>query len=236
MFKAKALIIEDNSLNSNLLNSLLIKYCPRIEVVGISNDIEASLRMIEHYKPNLLFLDIILNNENGLDIIRLLKNTQHKVIIVSAYNNFALDALRLSVIDYILKPIDITALVDAVNKYLDNYYDIEIARSSNFIALPSKNDYQLVSLNDVIRLESSKNYTVIHIKNHNSTLVSKTLKHFEDKLPIETFIRIHKSHIININFIERLSRAKGMSILMKDNIELPVSEDRKNSVLSKIIL
>lgn len=234
-----AIIVDDDVLNIEFLKSLILKYCPEINVIAEAETVDHAIECIIQKKPKLIFLDIEIHNKTGFDLLKSIDVSNVYVIMITAHKKYAIQAIKSAVTDYLLKPIQISELIEATNKVIKEINkkgDTETPSPiTDFLALPSKNDLKIKSVSEIIRLEAKNNYTKIVTISGEIYIISKTLKQYEEKLPKSTFIRVHKSHIINLNHVERYIRTKNGSLLMKDNTEVPISAQKKNEVSQKII-
>ncbi len=251
MRKLRALIVDDEKLNRDILEILISKNCPEVEVIAKSNSAEDARLKLASSNIDILFLDIAMPNETGFELLETLPKGKFSVIFITAYNQFAIKAIKANALDYLLKPIDPEELKMAVDKVvliehsksftneieknindnLDNLI-VEINNNNNKISslsLPLKDGHKIVKIHEVNYFEASNNYCVIHLVNREEFIVSRTLKEFADILDEDGFIRIHKSYLVNRAQITGYNRKEGMSIELKNDEELPVSR-RKQSI------
>jgi len=241
----KTVLIDDEKLALDNLSILLSEYCKNIEIIGTANSINDGISLIQSKNPDLVFLDIEMPFGTGFDLLSKLDVINFQVIFVTAYDQYAIQAIKCNALDYILKPIDIDELKKAVSKLdidskKDNRID-SLLTSLKDTSLPSKialaddGGYTMVAIDNIIRCEASINYTVFHIENSKSITVSKTLKDFEEILPKDKFIRVHQSHLVNLEKIEKYYKTDGGYVLMSDNETITVSR-RKRVDLEKYFL
>lgn len=242
----KTVIIEDDKATMKLLKRMLnnIKH---IDIVGVAMDGKSAKKVIKKTHPNLIFLDIELPDINGFDLLAELEveNTNFSVVIVTAYKDYAIQAIKVGVTDYILKPLRQSELKNAVDKFLASNriqgvrekphalkgYLRKSPTSQTHVVLPSSKDYKVVDPQDIIRCESDSYYTQVYLKNGQTVLVSKTLKEFEAFLKDLGFIRPHNSHLVNVNHIKNYDRTpKEAHILLSNGERIPVSRRRKVTV------
>ena len=210
----KTVIVDDEQNSVSALTKLLEIYCPDLEIVQTFNDPRLALEFILKESPDLVFLDIQMPFISGIEMVKLLPLDKIKIIFTTAYDQYAIDAIKLSALDYLLKPIDIDDLKKSVNKLREtNTKEDDILKLQNFLdeyKKPSKKKLvvQLQSktlfleINDIIYLEADSNYTSIHMKDGVSHLTSKTIKHFQEKLNYRKFFRPHQYFLINAEYIE----------------------------------
>jgi len=258
MKKLRALIVDDEKLNRDILEMLISKHCPKVEVIARSNSADDARLKIAANNIDILFLDIAMPNESGFELLETIPKRQFSVIFITAYNQFAIKAIKANALDYILKPIDTEELKMAVDKAVliqgsksitsnnDNTFNNnidnligEINNNTNQItslSLPLKHGYKIVKIVDVNYFEASNNYCVIHMVNREEFVVSKTLKEFNEILDDNVFIRVHKSYLVNRSQIAAYNRSDGMAIELKNGQVLPVSRRRQSIFLDKFNL
>lgn len=242
-----AIIVDDEEKSRDLLQKLLSRYCPEIHIAGTSDSVDVAVEMIRKNKPDLLFLDIEMSGETGFDLLEKISDTMCDVIFVTAYDKYAIRAIKFSASDYLLKPIDSEELAAAVKKVIEKKnttYNADnirlliqsIKKKEEFtkISLPTGSAYEIVSINDIIRCESEGHYTNFMLADKRRLLVSVSLKYYEDLLPSETFIRVHHSHLININHVVRFLKVDGGYAVMSDNSQVEISRRKKDTFLSRL--
>jgi two-component system LytT family response regulator len=241
-----AIIIENEKHSLDSLKEDLKNYCPQINVVGDSATVAHGVKLITELKPQLVFLDIELDDGSGFDLLKALstEKTSFKVIFVTSHNEFAIQAFRFSAIDYLLKPVDADDLVDAVKKVeaslsvknqqpdltilLDN---IRQQGKPQKIALATGDSIMVYKIETILRCESQRNYTMFHFENDKPLLVSKTMKEYEELLSSHGFERVHNSHLINMSFVKRYVKSDGGYIEMTDGANIPVAQAKKEQVV-----
>ena len=246
MLKLKTLILDDEKLSRDILELLLINHCPEIEIVSICSNASDAREILESKEINLIFLDISMPNENGFDFLKSIHKRDFSVVFITAYNKYALNAIKESAIDYILKPINFIELKTAVKKALDDHKsrcvtkkNIELERllsqvnkNSNEITNISvlvNGEYQIINVSDISFLEALNSYCVIHMNNNDEHIITKTLKEFNNILSNEKFIRIHKSYLVNKDNICSYNRNHGITVVLNNGCELSVSRRRQSS-------
>ncbi|GAL86419.1 response regulator [Sporocytophaga myxococcoides] len=235
-----AIIIDDELTSVEALRGLLNRYCPDINVVDFAHGVVSGLQAIEKNNPDLVFLDVEMKDGVGFDILQQLPvEPRFQVIFVTAFDHYAIKAFRFCALDYLLKPVDPDLLVQAVDKAVKVSNEamankIKILQKNKNgnekIVLPSKDEFFVAEVNEIIRCEANGNYTIFYLKNHQPQLVSKTLKEFDELLSGSKFLRIHKSHLINLEFVERYL-PKDSQVIMKDGARVEVSRRRKDVFL-----
>ncbi|HEX5552114.1 MAG TPA: LytTR family DNA-binding domain-containing protein [Chitinophagaceae bacterium] len=243
-----AIIIDDEASSRNALRNKLAKYCTDVVVIAECENGEEGIRNIGKSRPDIVFLDVEMPRMNGFNMLQQLSEKDFEVIFITAYDQYAIKAIRYSALDYIVKPIEIEDLRNAVQRavekrskaipnarielLLDNM--VQERNKCKRIAVPATGGLQFIKINDIIYLEASVNYTIFHLSNNIKYLVSKTLKEYEDMLPLDIFIRIHNSHIINKNYVERYIRGEGGQVVLSNGSVLDISKRKKNEFLRSI--
>lgn len=240
----KALIIDDESNNQELISNLLKSYCENVEVVGTADSVETGYKAIQSLKPDLVFLDIQMPDGSGFDLLKMVKTIDFKVIFVTAHQEFAIEAFKFSAIDYLLKPLAPLNLIDAVKKVEESIskddLNIKYQTLLNNVSEPSKNKRRIVlktleriyslDISEVIRFEADGNYTKVFLADGKKIMVSRLLKEFEELLSDVGFLRVHQSHLINTNYLFFFEKAEG-NVVMKDNSVVPVSNRKREQLM-----
>lgn len=239
-----AIIIEDELDAQELLSVILKEYCPSIQLTGIAANITEGVQLIESVEPDLVFLDINLGDFTGFQLLDKLENRSFKIIITTAYENFALQAFKYEAIDYVLKPYtpqNIVAAVGRFSKSIQSHHlydklDAIINRNINVskINLPTSDGIILINTEEIIYVMADRAYCLIHLTNGQKKIVSKSLKEIEDVLPDYLFFRSHASHLINLNQVEKYSKEDGGFAVMSDQTQVPIARRRKNEFLELI--
>jgi len=241
----KVVIIDDEEESRNIIYNILTQYCNYVNIAGQADGVNKGKELILSAQPDIVFLDIQMADGTGFDLLEQLPKVEFRVIFVTAYDQYALKAIKYSALDYILKPIDPRQLLDAVNKFkvLESNFHIMAEQiktlfgfKSGFekIALPTSEGLRFVKVDNIIRCESDNNYTNFFLKTGEKILVTKTLKDFEETLSDSNFIRVHQSHLINLAYVERYIKGEGGSVVMSDGSEVEVSRRRKENFLDKM--
>jgi two-component system LytT family response regulator len=246
----KALIIDDEQKARNILNHYITNFIPEIVEVRQADSVDAAVAMLKEYDPGIVFLDVEMPHKNGFDFLVNLKDPSFDVIFTTAYNQYAVQAIRFSALDYLLKPVDPDELKAAVQRHREKQesalqkkelYDnlvqnIEKREVKDFkIAVPSSEGVYFFMIDDILRLEADRSYTHIHLLNKKPFIASKTLKHFEEMLDEFKFIRTHKSHLVNSKHITRISNDNEF-VLLSDGSKVEVSRRKKEEVLQQLNL
>jgi two-component system, LytTR family, response regulator len=245
MSMLNVVIIEDEAHGQETLKNLLKDYCENIEIAGIAGSVKEGIKAIEAIKPDLIFLDIELHTGTGFEILENVNRYDFEVIFTTAYENYAIKAIKFSAIDYLLKPIDITELREAVDKVrkrreqsLDNHKLLNFLKnlqgqndSQKIITLATSEGMEFIPVADIIKLEANGSYTTFYLKQGRSLLVSKNLKEYENLLSEHGFFRVHHSCMINLNQVERYVKSEGGSIILKDGSQADISQKKKEKFL-----
>ena len=240
-----AILIDDESNSRNALHQKLMEHCPGICIVSECENGEQGIIAIEKQKPDVVFLDVEMPRMNGFFMLQQLKERNFEIIFTTAYDQYAIQAIRFSALDYLVKPIEIKALKEAVEKVrarrsseIPNqrietllYNLINEKRQSSRIAIPSQDSIQFVQLEDIVYLEAESNYTSIFLQDATRILVSKTLKEFEDLLPTAHFFRVHHTYIINKNHMRKYLKGDGGQVLMSNGVTIDVSRRKKEEFI-----
>ena len=228
----KTIIIDDEPLTLETLQELCKLFCPEVQIIGTAKSPLEGIKLINFAKPHLVFLDIDMPGGTGFDVLEAFDERSFKVIFTTASSDFAIKAIKAKAEDYILKPIDVDELQIAVKKIIENDKAVKATVSNGKLALPSSEGLQVIDVDKIIRLEANDNYTWFYVQDFkNKILVSKTLKDFELILDPQIFCRIHHSHLININFLDRYIKGRGGEIILKDGTHLDVSARKKDALL-----
>lgn len=251
----RAVIIDDEAKSRKLLKNLLDSYCEDLDVVGEADSVRTGLAAIRDQDPDLVFLDILLKDENGFDILKKIDSVNFEIVFTTAHNEYAIKAIRVSALDYLLKPLgidELTRAVEKVRKKMDRDYNdktneplrnfIENQRSANKnahkIGVPTLTGLDFIQMEDIILCKADGNYTHINLKNKD-VVVTRTLKEFEELLSDYNFLRIHRSYLINLDHILKYNRTHqlpdvegdGGSVTLSNNLEVPVSREKRRTLL-----
>ncbi|GGD46113.1 LytR/AlgR family response regulator transcription factor [Muriicola marianensis] len=239
--KLKAVIIDDEQTSREILRNYLSQYCAQVAVSGEAGTVAEGVEVIRKVNPQLVFLDVEMPFGNAFDLLEALPDRNFETVFVTAYNQYAMDALNQHAAYYLMKPIDIDELIRAVT-----YVEEVIRREETLkdrvltsmtpkvegkITLPQQDGFQVLDVSEILFCKADDNYTEIYLAGR-KLLVSKTLKYFEDALSDFPFVRIHKSFLVNINEVVRYKKGKGGSVILSNGKELTVSASRKKILLS----
>ena len=243
-----ALIIDDEEKGRLVLRQKLADHCPDVVVIGEADGGENGKSMIESLRPDVVFLDIEMPGINGFEMLNKLNEKNFHLIFTTAYNQYAIKAIKFAAFDYLLKPIDIEELKAAISrirnlKTADVSGQLEVLtlnsqkniKNFNKIAIPTLDGFSFFDLNELIHLDADSNYTLLHFTENRKILASRTLKEFEDQLEEERFIRLHNSHLVNVSFITRYIKGEGGQVVLANGKIIDVSR-RKKADLMKMLL
>lgn len=243
--KIKSVIVEDEPAAREALKNYLSKYCPQIEVTGEAQNCKEAIPLLHELQPQLVFLDVEMPFGNAFDVLEGCRDLYFETIFVTAFSEYSLRALNQSAAYYLLKPVSIEELILAVNKVQQHIVNREIINRNrvlieNFresrpekqqVILPTLEGFEVVKMEDIVRLQGNGNFTDIYLRNKTKKMVCRFLKHFSEILPYP-FIRVHKSHIINSSFVKAYHKNSGGYIVLEDNTEIEVSPTYKEEFLS----
>lgn len=243
--KLKAIIVEDEAASRLTLQNYLRDYCPQVEVLDEATNIQDGEVLINKHQPDLVFLDIEMPYGNAFDLLDKFETVPFETIFVTAYSNYAIQAINLSACSYLLKPVDIDELIEAVKvveekiKQQSNIKTASILlenlnienKQLKKIVLPTMEGFDVVQLKDIIRCQANDNLTDFYLTNGDKKTVCKTLKFFELILGEHDFMRVHKSHIININYVTAYQKGKTGEVKLSNGSTAPVSSSKKEKFL-----
>lgn len=239
--KLNAIIVEDEANSREILRNYLGKYCSNVSVVGDAESIEEAKKLISKHTLDLVFLDVEMPFGNGFDLLDQMPDRTFETVFVTAYNQYAIDALNNHAAYYLMKPINIDELIKAVdyvteirkkeNALVDRVLIPKLNKVEGKITLPQQDGFQILNVADILYCKADDNYTEIYLENK-KILVSKTLKYFEEALLEFAFARIHKSYVVNVNEVVKYRKGKGGSVVISNGKELLVSASKKKDFLA----
>ncbi|MBW6460648.1 MAG: LytTR family DNA-binding domain-containing protein [Bacteroidales bacterium] len=244
----KAIIIEDEKMSRETLRRMLEKYCPAVTIIAEADGYRKGMEEIRKQPPDVVFLDIQMPDGSGFRLLEEIEEVDFEVIFTTAFDQFAIKAIKYSALDYLLKPIIPQDLIDAIGKVekkiskyrhkmnLDVMIDTMKSQEdvSRKIILSTSEMIHVINVDDIIRCESDNYYTNFYFTDGRRLLISKTLKENEELLSRHNFVRPHKSHLVNIKYIKNYIRQEGGYILMSDGSRIPVSRRKKDKILEII--
>ena len=245
----RATIIDDDQLARRVLFRILDQHFPDIKVVGEANSVQTGIELIVRENPDLVFLDIEMPDGTGFDLIEQLPVVNFKLVFTTSYSDYAITAFKYSAFDYILKPVLIENVKSTIHRIgditvLNEKHRVEVLRNSIekrdesshvTIALPEMNGFAIIKVNNIIRCEGERNYSRVFYQNGTSVLISRTLLEFDQLLVPHGFFRIHRSHLVNLRYIERYLKTDGGIVEMSDKSKLRVSPKYKEDLLNKLL-
>lgn len=242
-----AIIIEDEAASRETLKSYLIKYCPKVKLLDEADCVKSGLEIIKKHQPDLVFLDVEMPYGNAFDLLEQVEERNFETIFVTAFDNYAMKALNFSASYYILKPIDIDELIKAVDLILEKKGSEEHSMRTKIlienlkienkqlqkIVLPLIDGFEVVKVNEILRCQANDNFTEFFFTNGKKQLICRTLKYYEEVLSEMDFVRVHKSHLINLQFVQRYKKGKGGQVYLTDGTAVDVSASRKADLLAR---
>jgi two-component system LytT family response regulator len=245
----RTVLIDDEPDSIRILQRLLETYCPEVSVIGSAEGVESGEQTIRALSPDLVFLDIEMIQGNAFDLLNRLLPLSFQVIFVTAFDNYAVRAFKYSAVDYLLKPVDVDDLRNAVDKVssrsnnnielsqirtlLENVGNLHISQQK--MAVPTMTGLNFITINDIIRFEARGNYTAIHVDNGECVVATKNIQEYDTLLPDTLFYRVHHSHIINLQKIQKYQKGRGGYIIMEDGSSIEVASRRREDFLRRLI-
>ena len=241
----KAVLIDDEKHCLETLSMLLARYCKEVEIVEECRSGKKGVEAINKYKPDLVFLDIEMPMMNGFEVLEQFSEIPFAVIFTTSYDQYAIKAFRYSALDYLLKPIDPEELVAAVNKVISKrnlpfaeQFDILLKqikqKGSGFekIAVPTIEGFELIRADQIIRCDADDNYTHLHLKDNRKIVACRMLKEMEELTQeFGFFVRVHNSHLVNMNEVSKYVRGDGGYLLMSDGSTVAISKSRRDALI-----
>lgn len=240
----RTIIIDDEKHCREGLAIKLARYCPHLEVIEQCANAKAAIKAIAYHLPDIIFLDIEMPGMNGFEMLEFCKEYDFEIIFTTAYNEYAIQAIRHSALDYLLKPVNKNELIQAVermgsnrkkstsSRIADLLKTVDTKKANQRIAIPTMEGLLLLEIKEILYCESENNYTCFHLLNEKKITTSKTLKKTEEHLTgNKDFFRIHNSFLINLNYVSRYVKGKGGEIIMSNGKSLPVSRTKKKEFI-----
>lgn len=239
----KAVIVDDEPFHRETIQMLLDDYFPDVRTVAQAEGVDDAVAVLELHQPELVFLDIEIKGGTGFHVLQKLKKRNFKIIFITAFNEFALQAIKFSAIDYILKPInefefkvgveraiqeiEKQEVVAPVEYLVSNYQD----KSDKKLVLRTSQELHVVNVTDVVRCEADNAYTTFYLESGEKIVVSKGLSEYAELLENYGFVRPHQSHLVNLSFIRKLDKSDGGFLVLKDKSKIPVSARKKQQII-----
>ena len=244
----KAIIVEDELHSREFLNNIVKTYCPELTVAALASSVEEGVAAIKEHQPDIVFLDVEMQTGTGFDLLQQFPKPAFDVIFTTAYDHYAIRAIKFSAVDYLLKPIDIDELQEAVAKVIDkkkdnsgqqalqmllkNLQSPQAAEQS--ITLSTSDGLEFIPLHQIIRIEASGPYSHFYLKDKKKIIVSRNLKEYETMLSDHGFFRVHNSHIINMKEVKRMIKTDGGYAVMSDDSNITISPKKKEEFFEMI--
>lgn len=241
----KAILVDDEKISRDILSDYLAKYCKDVELLAQCDSVQTGLLAIEKHQPDIVFLDVEMPKGNGFDLLEQVKDIRFETIFVTAFDNYAIQALNYSAAYYILKPVSIDELVAAVEKIrvqkqknvsglhtkvlLENIKARTIDQHK--IVLPLQDGFEVVSLKDVVHCDAHDNFTDFHFVSKQKMMICRTLKFYEELLADSGFVRVHKSHLVNLEHVQKYRKGKGGQLTMSNGSVIDVSPNKKEELM-----
>ena len=239
------LIVDDEKDAVNFIQSIITEYCPKLQVIGSAGNALEGAEAIRKLNPELVFLDVEMPNGSGFDLLSQFPEKKFDVIFITAFNHYAIQAIKFSAVDYILKPINITEFIQAVDKVFEKRNDtndrtvkynvlLENIRKSppTRLAIPTSDGMEFLNTTEIIRIEADRSYCWFFLTEGRKILVSKNLKEFQELLTNRNFFRPHNSHLINLEHVKKYIRHEGNSAIMADGSQIPISRNNRDLFLA----
>ena len=228
-----SIIVDDELGARQTLTAMLNRFCPEVKVLAEYSSVADALPVIYEQEPQLIFLDVEMPGKSGLELAASIEKVTSKIIFTTAYSQYALKAIKVAALDYLLKPIDALELRAAVDRYhelvIQAKPEDEIVEPSinGRIAVPSNEGFELIKIADILYCEAASNYTQLYSINNKVHIASKTLKEYEDMLPASSFCRVHQSYLVNMTRVEKFVKGRGGILVLESGKSIPVSQNKR---------
>ena len=245
-----SIIVDDEEKSRIALRNMLNRHCPNVEVLELCESVDAAVQAIEKMKPQIVFLDVEMPHHNGFTVFDRIRIPQFKVIFTTAYDQYAIRAIKFSALDYLLKPIDVDELKGAVHRFEQGAFGVKkqdvdlnllmstlnLRNKSAKIAVPTFDGLQMLHIEDIVKCTADESYTHISMLNGSKIVVSRILKEFEDLLSGYNFLRVHNSSLINLAHVKKYVKGEGGYVVMVNDESVEVSRRKKNELLQHLSL
>lgn len=234
----RTIIVDDERLNISLLEASLQKYYPELEIIGTAESVHDAYELIVNKKPDIIFLDIQLHDQTAFDLLEMLDDDDLNIILITAYEYYGIKAIKYGVVDYLLKPIQIVELTNAIKKIKNKIQIKAIAKQptieKEFLHVHSREHIEMLKLADIIYLAANGSYTDVYLINNVKVVASRPLKYIEEQVQTTNFLRVHNSYIVNIYYIEKIIKTKYGRVIMKNGSEIPISATKRKVVAESL--
>ena len=247
MNKLKTIVIDDEIDAVNFIRSIVNEYCPKLEVVDVANSADEGAKKIIEKNPDLIFLDVEMPHGSGFELLGQFPQKTFDVIFITAFNHYAIKAIKFSAVDYILKPINISEFISAVDKVIEKRSNIQNGNESfqillenvrstlpGKLAIPTSDGMEYLNTKDIIRIEADRSYSWFFLVNHKKILVSRNLKEYQELLTDRNFFRSHNSHLINLEHVKKFIRHEGGAVELDDGSQVPISRGKRDLFLMQM--
>ncbi len=244
MNKLKTIVIDDEIDAVNFIRSIIKEYCPLLEVEDVAHSANEGEKKINEHKPDLVFLDVEMPHGSGFDLLCRFPEKTFDVIFITAFNHYAIKAIKFSAVDYILKPININEFIAAVEKVIEKRKQ-HVSKEDSFqtllenvrsampgkLAIPTSDGMEYLNTKEIIRIEADRSYSWFYLINNKKILVSRNLKEYQELLTDRNFFRSHNSHLINLEHVKKFIRHEGGAIELDDGSQVPISRGKRDLFL-----
>jgi len=245
----QTVLVDDEVDSIRILQRLLETYCPNVNIAGTANGVDTGVELIRESRPDLVLLDIEMAQGNAFDLLNQLMPLTFQVIFVTAFDNYAIRAFKYSAVDYLLKPVDIDDLRNAIGRVRERPEAKDLAEQMKILlsnvgmlhltqqkmAIPTITGLNFVPIQDILRFEAKGNYTIIYLSGGETVMATRTIRDYEELLPENIFCRIHSSHIINLSRIEKYQKGRGGMVLMEDGTTIEVAARRRDEFMRRLL-
>jgi two-component system LytT family response regulator len=238
----RTLIIDDEKNNRQMIADLLSAHFPNVLIVGEADGVKSGLEAIRHHSPELVLLDIRMEDGDAFDLLNQIGTINFKIIFITAYEEYALKAIKFSALDYLLNPIvlnELKAAIDKAEQQLIKDLQLQLSELSNNIqpnikkriVLRTAEKLHLIPVTEIVRCEAERNYSMFYLQNGKKIIVSHPMKDYEEMLSEQGFFRVHKSHMVNLSLVNSYLKSDGGYVVLNDGTELPVSIRKRNQLM-----
>lgn len=242
--KIKTVLVDDEKSSLIIMQKLLEKHTPQVEIIATAQSVTEGIKVIEETKPELVFLDISMPDGDGFEVIEKVNFKDFQVIFSTAYDQYAIRAFEVAALHYILKPVKSEDLIESLERYeaMQNEDITEkiqvlsnaLKETPTRLILPTSNGMHVIQVENIVRCESSNNYTTFYFTDKKKIVVSKSIQIYEQLLESSNFCRIHNKHLVNLKFIKKYVKGRGGYVILEDDSHVDVSDGRKKNFLEKL--